>query len=1023
MKVALLQLSDIHIRSEKDFVVKNQEAFCRSSKPLINACTKLVVIITGDIAFKGSKEEYDVAYNWLKLCESFWKREASFLNSVEYIVVPGNHDCDFERSDEIRELIIETCYKQDEIPSEKYVSSCLSIQENFWDFYSKLRGEALSPNISWTHEVQLRQDFSLIFNCYNSALLSQLNETPGKLTIPRDKFIVREATTTQNVVISLYHHNTGWLNPNTPRNNKKEFEHHVLETSNIAMCGHEHSEQSRKISGLASHREFMYLESPAFQSDETSKYGITLLDTDSAAFTLHQFEYSPSDELYKSSAPLAILKLQSKQSGMLLAPEWEEKLDSITIPLKHNKIGTLRLSDVFVFPDLDPYDIGRSYQYIDSEDLLNNKIAERILFLEGENQAGKTSLLRMLYSLWHQQGVYPIMVLGKDLKHVNINKQLEDSYKTQYLHKKNSYEKYKQLDRSRKIVLIDDFNESILNNEHKSRLLSQLLHNFEKVVITSNLQMDVRSIVIDLNNEELKRFKLLSLGYSKRNALIEKWIRLGEDATALDEQRCLDQIKYAYDNVSTLLGQQLIPSYPVFILSLLQGLNQMLDQFDISQTSYAFCYNSLIMASLINSGMKKENIPGVLSFLSEFAYYLYQNHSERKYFDKDEFQKFCVTYQEQYYTSYSTGTLLEKLCKADIIRSEDSYSYSFAYKYIFYYLIAKKLSLLINDDNADGLVQKLCESLHKEREANILIFLAFLNGTGKQLDDVLFASMLPFEDQKPITLKHDDPLFKGINNIVDNIKSKVILQDIDPFKNRETSLRESDDLQRKLDTDPQQAYFTEEDFEENSPLREMNSTFKIIQILGQIAKNQKDTLKKGELLKLIEESYNVCFRSISFFGSLVEDAKEEIAEHFIRDYKDKYQVSESQIRARVHKLLYMLLFQQCLAAFSNLSRAVGISNCEELFKQVAASLKTPAAKIVSFSINTYYNSLKIADLEELVSEYRNNPVVMEIIKARVLNYLYNNLTNYSLRQKIGELCNLKLINNSPILKAPHRSNK
>ena len=63
MKVALLQLSDIHIRSEKDFVVKNQEAFCRSCKPLINECTKLVVIITGDIAFKGSKEEYDVAYN------------------------------------------------------------------------------------------------------------------------------------------------------------------------------------------------------------------------------------------------------------------------------------------------------------------------------------------------------------------------------------------------------------------------------------------------------------------------------------------------------------------------------------------------------------------------------------------------------------------------------------------------------------------------------------------------------------------------------------------------------------------------------------------------------------------------------------------------------------------------------------------------------------------------------------------------------------------------------------------------
>ena len=90
MKVALLQLSDIHIKSENDFIIKHQEDFYRSCKALINECTKLIVVITGDIAFSGNEKEYAVAYNWLKQCESSWKREASFLNSVEYIVVPGN---------------------------------------------------------------------------------------------------------------------------------------------------------------------------------------------------------------------------------------------------------------------------------------------------------------------------------------------------------------------------------------------------------------------------------------------------------------------------------------------------------------------------------------------------------------------------------------------------------------------------------------------------------------------------------------------------------------------------------------------------------------------------------------------------------------------------------------------------------------------------------------------------------------------------------------------------------------------
>lgn len=46
----------------------------------------------------------------------------------------------------------------------------------------------------------------------------------------------------------------------------------------------------------------------------------------------------------------------------------------------------MKLPDIFVFPDLDPHsDIKHSrIQYMDSEKLLENTIAERIIFLEGE---------------------------------------------------------------------------------------------------------------------------------------------------------------------------------------------------------------------------------------------------------------------------------------------------------------------------------------------------------------------------------------------------------------------------------------------------------------------------------------------------------------------------------------------------------------------------------------------------------------------------------------------------------------
>ncbi len=34
--------------------------------------------------------------------------------------------------------------------------------------------------------------------------------------------------------------------------------------------------------------------------------------------------------------------------------------------------------------------------------------------------------------------------------------------------------------------------------------------------------------------------------------------------------------------------------------------------------------------------------------------------------------------------------------------------------------------------------------------------------------------------------------------------------------------------------------------------------------------------------------------------------------------------------------------------------------------------------------------MRLADLQDIVNEYKDNPVVLEIIKARVISYVYNN---------------------------------
>lgn len=81
---------------------------------------------------------------------------------------------------------------------------------------------------------------------------------------------------------------------------------------------------------------------------------------------------------------------------------------------------------------------------------------------------------------------------------------------------------------------------------------------------------------------------------------------------------------------------------------------------------------------------------------------------------------------------------------------------------------------------------------------------------------------------------------------------------------------------------------------------------------------------------------------------------------------------------------------------------------------IANKIGSPAAKIITFTIKTIYGKMRLADLQDIVNEYKDNPVVLEIIKARVISYVYNNYVDFSTRQKIGQLCKLRLVDNTGI---------
>ena len=54
-------MSDLHITSDKDYIISNARKLARSVSPVLNTCQKVALVITGDIIDKGNVIMYQQA--------------------------------------------------------------------------------------------------------------------------------------------------------------------------------------------------------------------------------------------------------------------------------------------------------------------------------------------------------------------------------------------------------------------------------------------------------------------------------------------------------------------------------------------------------------------------------------------------------------------------------------------------------------------------------------------------------------------------------------------------------------------------------------------------------------------------------------------------------------------------------------------------------------------------------------------------------------------------------------------------
>ncbi len=246
--LTLIHLSDVHFSQRDDssqFDLNRQlrEAILTdiASKPAGVDYDGL--LISGDLAFSGRKDEYESLKVWLG--ELF--HIAGLSMDVTY-VVPGNHDVDRERvrpkfplwdaHQQIR-YNATPAYWLDAIQTQIKLDPAellLTPFHAFNDFAQGCECQTTKDNLSWSHKFpkHLPLDHRLNLIGLNSALISDAADSPGNLLV--SQYQTSPISNTPGVVnLVMCHHPPDWLM------DKREVRTALNAFAPIALFGHEHT--------------------------------------------------------------------------------------------------------------------------------------------------------------------------------------------------------------------------------------------------------------------------------------------------------------------------------------------------------------------------------------------------------------------------------------------------------------------------------------------------------------------------------------------------------------------------------------------------------------------------------------------------------------------------------------------------------------------------------------------------------------------------------------------------------------
>ncbi len=418
MRVIILYLSDIHIGKGANLIttrVKNIADVLNSYTAEESTC---FLTISGDIANFGKSSEYDIAYDFIyELVEEI--RTNKQIKEVYPVLVPGNHDCDFDIEKSTRRDLIKLLGIAED-PLEAididYVQHLTNIQQEFFKFAEKLDGLNHEINrLYWIHGQDI-DEYRLNFLCLNTAWMSQKKEEQGKLVFPAHLINLNQLESDKpSINISLFHHPENWFNAQHLR----YFKNLIQTTSNIVITGHEHDiDMQTNISITGKIQENMQGGLLQYGKKANSSFNVEILDIKKGIQKKALLVWDNKENLYIPEDETDWLSFSSLETKHSYTPtkEYRRQLNRLDVQLTHpNNLKLLEMEDVYIDPSLDvSYAkkgiISKTTVTINNINQLLKAIKEcRKVIILGNKYFGKTLLLKKICKTLLEEDYIPLL--------------------------------------------------------------------------------------------------------------------------------------------------------------------------------------------------------------------------------------------------------------------------------------------------------------------------------------------------------------------------------------------------------------------------------------------------------------------------------------------------------------------------------------------------------------------------------------------------------------------------------------